>query len=99
MRQEGTGAWSTLSLGEESQAVRRFAEGQIDVAYTALGYNEQAGFIAGVDAPRGAVAVPIGVSAATLALGNGYQDPDGRKLPFSSPSLSLDEVDDPAGRR
>lgn len=88
----GTGAWSTLAFGEEALAVRRFAEGQVDVAYTALGYNPDAGFVDDVPTPRGAVAVPIGVSAATIAIGNGYQDADGRKLPFSSPSLTLDEA-------
>jgi len=88
----GTGAWTTLAFGEEAHAVERFAEGQIDIAYTALGYNPEAGFVRDVAAPRDAVAVPIGISAATIALGNGYQDADGRKLPFSSPSLTLDEA-------
>jgi hypothetical protein len=91
-KQGGTGAWSTFAFGEEAQAVKRFAEGQVDIAYTALGNNPEAGFVDDVPAPRGSVAVPIGISAATLAIGNGYQDADGRKLPFSSPSLTLDEA-------
>jgi hypothetical protein len=88
----GSGAWSTLSIGEEKMAVERFAEGQVDLAYTGLGYNADAGLASGVETPRAAVAVPIGVTAATLALGNGWRDFNERKLPFSTPSFTLDEV-------
>lgn len=88
----GEKAWTTLSLGEESVAVRRFAEGQIDIAYTALGYNPEAGFVADIESPRPAVAVPVAISAAGLALGNGWLDPDGRKLPFGTAAITLDEL-------
>jgi hypothetical protein len=91
-RTEQSGAWSTLAFGEESQAVKRFAQGELDLAYTALGYNPDAGFVEGVETPRDSVAVPIGLGAATLAVGNGYQDADGRRIPFTSPSLTLDET-------
>ena len=88
---EGQGAWSTMSFGEERQAVKRFAEGDLDLAYSALGYNGDS-FLDGVASPRPVVPVPVGLGAATLGLANGYQDPDGRKVPFKSASLSLDEV-------
>lgn len=90
---DGTiGAWTSLSFGEEANAVARFARGELDIAYSAVGYNDEAGFTGGIEAPRPAVAVPVGVGAAVLGLGNGYIDADRRKLPFSTVSLSLDEV-------
>ncbi len=94
--QEGTsGAWTGMSFAGEGDAVSRFAQGQLDLAYTATGYDPDVGLVDTASVPNGprpAVAVPIGLNAVVLGLGNGYVGGDGRKLPYDDVHMTLDEL-------
>ncbi len=88
--QQGTkGAWTGMSFGGEGDAVSRFSQGQLDLAYTPTGYSPDAGFATG---SRPAVAIPVGIGAVVMGLANGYINGDGRKVPYSDVHLSLDEL-------
>ncbi|MEJ5256041.1 hypothetical protein [Rhabdothermincola sp.] len=86
-----SGAWTRMSFGDEGGAVGRFARGEIDLAYTGVGYDPGAGF-AGASTPRQTVAIPIGLNAAVLTVGNGYIDNDGRKQPYGEQRLTAAEM-------
>jgi hypothetical protein len=96
--QQGTsGAWTGMSFAGEGDAVSRFAAGNLDLAYTATGYNPDVGLVDTAALPAGArpaVAVPIGISAVVLGLANGYFNSDGRKLPYDDVHLTVDELTD-----
>lgn len=85
-----SGAWTRMSFGDEGAAVGRFARGEIDLAYTGVGYDPGAGFAG--SAPRKTVAIPIGLNAAVLTVGNGYIDNDGRKQPYGEQRLTAAEM-------
>ena len=87
----GTGAATRASFGSEESAVKDFAEGALDVAYTAVGYNSDVGLAARATTQRNAVAVPIGVNAAVIAVANGYKPPPGDKVPY--PTIQLTPAD------
>jgi hypothetical protein len=86
-----SGAWTRMSFGDEGGAVGRFARGEIDLAYTGVGYDPGAGF-AGDATPRQTVAIPIGLNAAVLTVGNGYIDNDGRKQPYGEQRVTAAEM-------
>ena len=84
-------------LRGEGDAASRFAAGNVDLAYTATGYNPDVGLVDAAALPAGvrpAVAVPIGISAVVLGLANGYFNSDGRKLPYDDVHLTVDELTD-----
>ncbi len=88
------GAWTAALFGDEVNAVDRFARGELDVAYTGVGYNDEAGFLSDetlAQGPRRSVAVPVGIGASVLALGNGYRSGD-RKIPYGPTTLTTDEL-------
>ena len=90
-----SGAASTMSFGAESDAVQRFASGQLDMAYSAAGYDPDVGLVPAASVPgvpRAAVAVPVGLGAETVGVGNGYGAPDGTKLPYDTVKLTSPET-------
>lgn len=88
------GAPSRATFVGEGTAVRGFADGSYDLAYTAAGLDPTVGLVDGEGAgvSRPSVAVPVGLNATVLAIGNGRPGPNGRKVPFSDIKLTLDEV-------
>lgn len=87
-----SGAATRASFTGEGEAVLGFANGSLDVAYSAGGYSSEVGFLA-ADAPRrAAVSVPVALNATVLAVGNGRPGGNGKKLPYSDVKLTLDEA-------
>jgi sortase A len=67
------GAPSRMAFTGEGDAVTSFAKGDIDLAYTASGYDGEAGLVdADVTARRNAIAVPVALNAAVIGVGGGY---------------------------
>jgi hypothetical protein len=88
---DGTsGAWSSNSFGDEVVSLERFDTGSLDLAYSGVGLSGEAGFVP--NATRPTVAVPVGISAVSLGLENGYFDNDNRKRPYGPTNLTLDEL-------
>ena len=91
-----TGALSSASFAGEGNAMDMFTRGDVDLVYSAVGYDTAAGMGRGdvTDrlTPRESVVVPVALNATVLAVGNGYQDPNGDKAPYSDVKLTLDEV-------
>ena len=88
------GAISSQSFVGEGEAMDGFSRGDVDIAYTALGYDSATGFGRGNRSEpltqRNSVAVPIALNAAVIGVGNGQQGPSGNKIPFSSVRMPLD---------
>ena len=89
-----TGGASRAVFNGEGAAVNSFATGKIDLAYTAAGYGNEVGLLdaANRQSPRQAVAVPIGLNAAVIAVAGGHQDKDHVKQPYDDLSLTQEEV-------
>jgi sortase A len=88
-----TGAPTRSSFGAEGTAVRSFADGSADLAYTALGFNDAAGL--GPTDPtlqRQAVATPLNLNAAVIAVGGGHLPLTGDKAPYPELELTAAEV-------
>jgi len=87
------GALTTGSFNGEGAALQGYLSGQLDLAYTALGFNPATGMVP-VDAEtkRPSVAVPIGLNAVVLGLGGTYFDSTGRRRPYDAPQLTTAEV-------
>lgn len=88
----GQGAATRASFDGEGKAVDNFARGVIDLAYTAAGYDEGAGFLEEGTTRRPAVMVPIAVNAAVVAAGGGYLQPTGDKAPYPKLELTRTEI-------
>ena len=90
------GAASTASFTGEGAAMDMFTRSDVDFAYSSVGYDSSAGMgrgdLSAPLTPREAVNVPLAMNAAVLAVGNGRQDEDGDKVPYSDVKLTLDEV-------
>jgi hypothetical protein len=87
------GALTTANFAGEGSAVSSFAAGNLDMAYTAVGYNADAKLApADAETKRPAIAVPIGLNAVVLAVGGGYIDPTGRYRPYDTPQLTTAEI-------
>ena len=87
------GALTTANFAGEGAAVSSFASGNLDLAYTALGYNADAKLApADAEAKRPAIAVPIGLNAVVLGLGGGYIDGTGRLRPYDAAQLTTAEI-------
>lgn len=91
-----TGAVSSSSFTGEGSAVDMFSRGDVDMAYSAVGYDETVGLGRGNQAepltPRSSVNIPVALNATVLAVGNGLPDSNGYKVPYSDVKLTLDEV-------
>ena len=86
------GAPSRVTFPGEGVAVSSFANGDVDLAYSASGYDETVGLASGVTQPRQMVAVPVALGAATLAVGGDSTQPPGEKVPYTGVKLTADEV-------
>ena len=90
-----------MTFTSEGGAVDSFAGGGLDLAYSGLGYNPDVGFVPDAASlpggPRPEVAIPVGITAAAVAVGNGYVpvgSATGRKVAFSEPTSPLAQVAD-----
>jgi len=92
-----SGAASRATFVGEGNAVTCFSSGDLDLAYTAGGYDPAMGLLPPSDSSqqcrgnRPAVAVPIAVNAAVLGVAGG-QKLVGHNVPFRSVKLKVDEV-------
>src|SRR5262249_1609273 len=85
------GAASRASFVGEGPAVTAFTHGALDVAYTAGGYDGMR-FLPD-DAPRrDAVAVPVAINAAVIAVGGGRRVDSFHKVPFKDVQLNGNEI-------
>ena len=86
------GAPTRASFTGEGDAVKSFANGELDLAYTAVGDNPDVA-IAGSGAPsRAAVATPLALNAAVIAVGGGKVTALGEKAPYSDIQLKASDV-------
>jgi len=90
------GAATRASFAGEGEAMDGFSSGSLDVAYSALGYETDAGLGRGSRTepltPRASTAVPLALNATVIAVGNGREGPNGRKIPFTDVKLTMDQV-------
>lgn len=90
------GAASTASFAGEGAAMEMYSRGDVDFAYSSVGYDPTAnlgrGDLSSPLVPRESANVPLALNAAVLAVGNGRQDSNGDKVPYSDVKLTLDEV-------
>jgi sortase A len=91
-RPGAAGAPSRAAFLGEGAAVQAFAGGQLDLAYTAAGYDAAVGLAAGVNERRAAVATPVALNAAVIAVGGGYITPSGAKAPYPEIKMTAAEV-------
>lgn len=90
-----SGAASTGSFVAEGPAVGLFADGKLDLAYSAVGYDDQVGLAPPEEHPDGrrpGVAVPVALNATVLAVSNGAIGNNGKNVPYSNVRLTLEEV-------
>ena len=90
------GALSSASFAGEGNAMDMYTRGDIDLAYSSLAYDSAAGFGRGDTTdrltPRESALVPLALNATVLAVGNGHQDGNVDKVPYTDVKLTLDEV-------
>ena len=90
------GAISSSSFAGEGSAMDMFSRKDVDLAYSAVGYDATIGLGRGNQSepltPRPAVNIPIAMNATVLAVGNGHPDSNGDKVPYTNVKLTLDEV-------
>ena len=93
-KQEGRhGGTSRLVPTGEGPAVSSFANGSLDMVYTAAGYGDEVGLLdETVEHPRQAIAVPVAINAAVLGVFGGRRNETGVKVPYDDLRLSLEEV-------
>jgi sortase A len=90
--QGASGAPTRFSPTGEGSAVDGFATGDLDLAYTGAGYNAAVGLLP-ADAPkRAAVAVPVALDAAVIAVGGGSITPSGDKATYPEVKMTASEV-------
>jgi sortase A len=82
------GAATRGNFGGEGDAVKLFAGGQVDLAYTSAGYNADVGLLPADVPHRNAVATPLALNAAVIAVGGGFVSPFGEKVPYTQPRLT-----------
>lgn len=91
-----TGAVSSSSFAGEGTGLDMFSRSDVDMAYSAVGYDQTVGLGRGTNAdpltPRESVAIPVAINATVLAVGNGHPDNNGEKVPYTDVKLTLDEV-------
>jgi hypothetical protein len=90
------GAATRASFAGEGEAMDGFSNGSLDLAYSALGYEADAGLGRGTRTerltPRASTAVPLALNATVIAVGNGREGPNGRKIPFTDVKLTMEQV-------
>lgn len=91
------GAPSRATFAGEGLGVSGFDDRSLDLAYTAVGYDDAVNFLPQVDPAnptprRGNVMVPTALNAVVLAVGNGTIGNNGRKVPYGDVKLTLDEA-------
>jgi LPXTG-site transpeptidase (sortase) family protein len=92
----GTKAPSRTAFTGEGSAVTQFANGEVDLAYTAAGYDADVGLLSdGATGTRNAVAIPLALNASVFGSGGGQHQlvnnlPLGDKAPYPDGSVSLD---------
>ena len=89
------GAPSRATFSGEGLGVSGFDDKSLDLAYTAVGYDDEIGFLPPADPAkprRPGVMVPLGLNATVLAVGNGTIGPSGRKEPYRDIKLTLAEA-------
>lgn len=90
------GALSSSSFAGEGNALDMYTRGDVDLAYSSVVYDAASGLGRGDSSspltPRESALVPIALNATVLAVGNGYQDANGDKAPYSNVKMTLDEV-------
>ncbi len=92
----GTKAPSRTAFTGEGAAVTQFANGDVDLAYTAAGYDPDVGLLSdGATGTRNAVAIPLALNASVFGSGGGQHQlvnnlPLGDKAPYPDGSVSLD---------
>ncbi len=90
------GALSSSSFAGEGNALDMYTRGDVDLAYSSVVYDTAPGLGRGDSSspmtPRESAIVPIALNATVLAVGNGYQDANGDKAPYSDVKMTLDEV-------
>ncbi len=90
------GAASGASLAGEGDAMDNFSRGDLDLAYSAVGYDAAVGLGHGTKSepltPRASVSVPIALNATVIAVGNGYRSSTNRKIPYSDVKITLDQA-------
>lgn len=89
------GAPGRASFLGEGAAMAAYNSGNLDLAYSALGFDQQAklaGADVTADTARKSASVPVGLNATVLAVGGGIRDKDNQKVPYQDVRLTLDEV-------
>jgi sortase A len=88
-----TGAATRASLNGEGQAVKDFESGDTDLAYTSAGDNPTLNLSGtGTSGGRSAVATPVALNAAVVAVGGGFINGFGEKSPYSDLRLKPQDV-------
>jgi sortase A len=91
-RPGAAGSASRAAFVGEGTAVTSFAGGNLDLVYTAAGYNADVGLAADAPSKRAAVATPVALNAAVVAVGGGYLTSTGAKQPYPEIKLTAAEV-------
>jgi sortase A len=89
--EQKVGAPTGISYTGEGEGVSSFARGDVDLSYSALGYDSKVGLAASVSSPRAAVPIPIAVGAAVLGVGGGSTQ-SGEKVPYTGVELKASEI-------
>ena len=87
------GAPTSGSFPSEGDALVGYSQGNLDLAYTAAGYNADVGLLpATVTERRASVPTPIALNAAVIAVGGGNTQVIGDKAPYANIKLTTAEV-------
>ena len=90
------GAATRTSFSDEGDAMNGFSSGDLDLAYSAVGYEPEPKLGLGKRTEpltaRKSSAVPVGINATVIAVGNGRRGPNGRKIPFTDVRLTRDQL-------
>ena len=87
-----SGAPTRASFTGEGDAIASFDTGDLDLAYTAVGNNPAVGIAGTGAAGRAAVATPLALNAAVIAVGGGKVTPLGEKAPYGDLQLKASDV-------
>jgi hypothetical protein len=91
-RPGASGAPTSAVFTGEGSAVQSFASGDLDLAYTGAAYDPSVGLVDPSASRRSAVAVPVALNAAVIAVGGGRIAPTGEKVPYQDIKLTLRDL-------
>ena len=87
----GTGALTRAVFTGEGESLSSYTAGLADMAYSALGYDEQAALVPDPSQGRESIAVPVGLNAMVLAVGGGQKLANGNRVPYTDVTLTSEE--------